>query len=190
MPATVTVPDEAHRPKGLPGLIFSVFTIDRRSPVPLHRQVYHDIREAILARRLTSGTRLPSSRDLATQLGVSRNTVVSAFEQIFAEGYVEGRAGAGTHVAFTLPVESPVRASALLEPAGNGIPSRAATLSQRGTLVAQTPMTWTCPSPKLHPVGKWLIDQLRSCRSRVGAAAVGVPSTYSVRPVNVDFRPV
>jgi GntR family transcriptional regulator/MocR family aminotransferase len=148
-------------------LILSLFTIDRRSPVPLHRQVYDDIREAILVRRLTSGTRLPSSRDLAAQLGVSRNTVVSAFEQLFAEGYVEGRAGAGTHVAFTLPVEPPDRASVLLDPAGNGIPPRAGTLSQRGTLLAQTPMTWTpredqprafqvgMPAVNLFPFRKW-----------------------------------
>ena len=64
--------------------------LDRASPVPLYRQVYQGIREAILG-RLRPGARLPSSRTLAADLGVSRNTVVGAFEQLLAEGYVEGR---------------------------------------------------------------------------------------------------
>ncbi|MDF2702150.1 MAG: GntR family transcriptional regulator [Rubrobacteraceae bacterium] len=53
--------------------------LDRGSGVPLHRQLYDGLREAVLAGRLRSGMRLPSTRALASELGVSRNTVLGAF---------------------------------------------------------------------------------------------------------------
>ena len=65
----------------------------------LARQLYQALRERILDGRLVGGTRLPASRDLAGLLGISRNTVTRAFDQLYAEGYVEGRIGAGTYVA-------------------------------------------------------------------------------------------
>ncbi|RRV35609.1 PLP-dependent aminotransferase family protein [Stutzerimonas stutzeri] len=65
----------------------------------LARQLYQALRERILDGRLAGGSRLPASRDLAALLGVSRNTVTRAFDQLYAEGYVEGRVGAGTYVA-------------------------------------------------------------------------------------------
>lgn len=65
----------------------------------LARQLYQALRERILDGRLVSGARLPASRDLAGLLGISRNTVTRAFDQLYAEGYVEGRIGAGTYVA-------------------------------------------------------------------------------------------
>jgi len=80
-------------------------SLSRESTVPLQRQLYDQIREVILAGRLTPGARLPSSRDLAVELGCSRNTVVSAFEQLFSEGYLEGQVGAGTYVSKVLPEE-------------------------------------------------------------------------------------
>ncbi|MGE4404061.1 PLP-dependent aminotransferase family protein [Pseudomonas sp.] len=65
----------------------------------LVRQLYQALRERILDGRLAGSSRLPASRDLAVRLGVSRNTVTRAFDQLYAEGYVEGRVGAGTYVA-------------------------------------------------------------------------------------------
>jgi GntR family transcriptional regulator/MocR family aminotransferase len=65
----------------------------------LARQLYQALRERILDGRLTGRTRLPASRDLAALLGISRNTVTRAFDQLYAEGYVEGRVGDGTYVA-------------------------------------------------------------------------------------------
>lgn len=65
----------------------------------LARQLYEGLRERILDGRLQSGTRLPASRDLAALLGISRNTVTRAFDQLYAEGYVDGRIGDGTYVA-------------------------------------------------------------------------------------------
>ena len=140
-------------------LVFSLSAVDRSSAVPLHRQIYHDVREAILARRFTSGMRLPSSRELAAELGVSRNTIVSAFEQLLAEGYVEARTGAGTHVAFALPAELLGGTPPPLEPPSNGIP-RVAALSRRGTLLARTPMSCSPGEdrPRAFQVGMPAVD--------------------------------
>ncbi|SNB76797.1 transcriptional regulator, GntR family [Arboricoccus pini] len=76
------------------------------SPVPMHRQLYFAIREAILDGSLKRGTRLPSTRTLAQDLDVSRNTVLAAFEQLTAEGYLEGVIGSGSFVTLRLPEEA------------------------------------------------------------------------------------
>jgi GntR family transcriptional regulator/MocR family aminotransferase len=76
--------------------------LDRRSAAPLHRQLYVALREAVLHGRIAPGMRLPSTRDLARELSVSRNTVVNAFEQLLAEGYLSGRVGSGTYVSEAL----------------------------------------------------------------------------------------
>ena len=72
---------------------------DKNSSAPLYRQIYEGVRLAILSGKLIPGTRLPASRVLAKQLSVSRLTVVNAFEQLLAEGYLESKTGAGTFVA-------------------------------------------------------------------------------------------
>ena len=74
-------------------------TVDRSSDVPLGQQVQDALRTAIRARRLRAGERLPSTRQLADQLGVSRGLVVAAYEQLLAEGYVVSAVGSGTRVA-------------------------------------------------------------------------------------------
>ncbi len=61
------------------------------------------LRDEILAGRLRPGARLPSSRDLARQHGLSRGTIVSAFERLASEGYLDGSVGSGTYVSLTLP---------------------------------------------------------------------------------------
>ncbi|MBV8659497.1 MAG: PLP-dependent aminotransferase family protein [Burkholderiales bacterium] len=66
---------------------------------PLNRQIYLQIRDAILHGPLSSGMALPSSRALAESLGLGRNTVLHAYGQLEAEGYIASRAGAGTFVA-------------------------------------------------------------------------------------------
>ena len=77
--------------------------LDARLKAPLHLQLGRQLRGLILAGRLSPGARLPSSRALAVDLGVSRATVVLAFEQLASEGYVEGRHGSGMFVASGLP---------------------------------------------------------------------------------------
>jgi GntR family transcriptional regulator / MocR family aminotransferase len=90
-------------PKRSTGAILTGIGLARDGPMPLHRQLYEGLREAILTRRLAPGMRLPSTRTLASELGLSRYTVVDAFRQLSAEGYLEGQVGAGTCVARTLP---------------------------------------------------------------------------------------
>jgi GntR family transcriptional regulator/MocR family aminotransferase len=63
------------------------------------------LRKAILSGQLVPGTRLQSSREISKELGVSRNTVVNAFEQLLAEGYLDGQVGSGTYVSRALPEE-------------------------------------------------------------------------------------
>jgi GntR family transcriptional regulator/MocR family aminotransferase len=73
--------------------------LDRDSATPVFRQIYAQVRAAVLARTLGPGTRLPSSRALAAQLGAARASVVAAYDQLLAEGYVFGRTGSGTYVS-------------------------------------------------------------------------------------------
>ncbi|HEU4642680.1 MAG TPA: PLP-dependent aminotransferase family protein [Gemmatimonadaceae bacterium] len=77
----------------------------REPGTPAHRWLYGALRTEILEGRLRPGTRLPATRDLAVQHALSRGTVVSAFEQLKAEGYVEGSVGSGTYVTRVLPEE-------------------------------------------------------------------------------------
>src|SRR6476659_6708555 len=84
-------------------VLFTPFNLDPASHVPLYRQLYIEMRDAILERQLSAGYRLPSTRVMADQLHLSRNTVMNAFEQLLAEGYLEGKVGDGTYVASTLP---------------------------------------------------------------------------------------
>jgi GntR family transcriptional regulator / MocR family aminotransferase len=74
-----------------------------RSRAPLHLQIYRHLRQAVLTGTLKPGSRLPSTRSLAEDLGVSRTTVLAAYDQLLSEGYVEGRIGAGTRVVRHLP---------------------------------------------------------------------------------------
>lgn len=78
-------------------------TLQRKTGETLSRQIYSRIRSMILTGQLGPGMRLPSSRDLATGLNLSRWTVQNAFEQLLAEGYLEGRVGSGTYVTGPLP---------------------------------------------------------------------------------------
>src|SRR5437016_4115833 len=70
---------------------------------PLYRRVYHALKSTIRAGRLAPDARLPSTRELAADLRVSRNTVMLAYEQLLAEGYVVTRDRATTSVASALP---------------------------------------------------------------------------------------
>jgi GntR family transcriptional regulator / MocR family aminotransferase len=94
-------------PKRAASALAPALPIDRGAGEPLHRQIYFAIRQAILGGALRPGARLPATRGLARQLAVSRNTVMAAFEQLHAEGYVDGRVGAGSFVSHRLPAVVP-----------------------------------------------------------------------------------
>ncbi|MFN8421232.1 MAG: PLP-dependent aminotransferase family protein [Anaerolineae bacterium] len=105
---------------------------------PLYQQLYERLRNAILNGQIAAETRLPSTRTLAETLGVSRNTVLNAYDQLAAEGYIVSKEGSGTVVASLLPEtllsvdETPVATS---KPA----PLPDLGLSQRGRAYMQTP---------------------------------------------------
>ena len=97
--------------------------VDRSAEVSLGQQVQGALRSAIRAGRLRSGERLPSTRQLADQLGVSRGLVVSAYEQLLAEGYVVSAVGSGTRVADGLSgVADAVTSAAADEPPADPVP--------------------------------------------------------------------
>ncbi len=73
------------------GVFLPAINLERASSLPLYKQLCEAIRQSILRGTLRKGVRLPSTRYLASELGVSRNIVVIAFEQLLAESYLESR---------------------------------------------------------------------------------------------------
>lgn len=83
--------------------IAPMIAVDRSAPQALHRQIYEAYRNAILRGSLRPTQRIPSTRVLASELGVSRFPVLNAYAQLLAEGYIESRIGAGTVVSTSIP---------------------------------------------------------------------------------------
>src|SRR6266702_1137494 len=85
-------------------IAFEMIRLDRMAAEPLHQQLYRQIRDELVSGSFSdSSSRLPSSRALAVDLGISRLTVNLAFEKLHAEGYLRSRVGSGTFVADSLP---------------------------------------------------------------------------------------
>ena len=118
-----------------------VLAVDRTSETPLYRQLYEGYRGAIVERRLRAGQRLPSTRGLAAEIGISRIPVLQAFEQLLAEGYFESRPGAGTFVASSLPDEM-TRARRSTVPAPPPQPGRRAVSRTPEILLRREPEPW------------------------------------------------
>ena len=117
-------------------LTLAAMALDPSAGVPLHRQLYEILRKAILERKLRAGTRLPSTRALARELSISRTTVINAFDQLFAEGYIAGKAGSGTFISAALPddlLRVRARATTIFRS-----PAQWRAVSQRGKLFATT----------------------------------------------------
>ena len=96
--------------------------LQREGGEAMHRQLYSTFRSAILDGVFAPGTRLPSTRALADDLGVSRTTVLQAFERLVSEGYATARSGAGTRVATTLSATAHRRSSIRVERSGPRAP--------------------------------------------------------------------
>ena len=84
---------------------FGLMLPPREIGVPAYRWLYSAVRAEILNGNLRPGAQLPATRDLADQYGLSRGTIVSAFDELKSEGYVEGSIGSGTYVSKVLPEE-------------------------------------------------------------------------------------
>ncbi len=168
------------------GLVSDLVLQQLRQPadgprMPLKLQVYEALRQAILENRLAAGTRLPATRALADELGVGRNTVMRAYEQLLAEGYVEGKVGSGTYVAETLqdspsgehrpPPVSTRPGRPRLSRRGDWIASHAAASSiQHGAFMPGIPDVELFP----HKLWRRLVDRyLRAEHSRLLQYAAG-----------------
>ncbi|MGN6870738.1 MAG: PLP-dependent aminotransferase family protein [Solirubrobacteraceae bacterium] len=90
--------------------------LNRRGEPPMYEQVERTLREAIRDGRLPAGSRLPSSRALATELGISRGVITTAYEQLAAEGYLDSRQGAPVRVADGVRTQAPRAPAPPLEP--------------------------------------------------------------------------
>ncbi len=163
--------------------LVSSLAVDPGKAGPLHRQLYFALREAILTGRLAPGVKLPSTRVLAKDLSVSRNTVAAAFDQLLAEGYAEARTGSGTYVTERLP-DSLLRSPASQPSARSRRPKP--TLSQRGQAVASLgtvqrhrnrPFAPGLPELDLFPMKEWSRLLARHWRRPdVGALLGGDPA--------------
>src|ERR1019366_5890784 len=119
-------------------------------------------REAVLGGRLPPGSRLPSTRAFAAELGISRNTVMGAFDQLLAEGYLEGKVGSGTYVAQELPEEL-LQVHSKAQNPSQPSPARAV-LSARGAVLASNPVIPPRPhrTPRPFRPGPGASDQFPS----------------------------
>lgn len=86
-------------PPLIPSMSFDPAGIELDRRQGLTRQLYDALRQRVLDGRLVSGTRLPATRDMAAALSISRNSVVRAYDQLYAEGFIESRVGDGTYVS-------------------------------------------------------------------------------------------
>jgi GntR family transcriptional regulator/MocR family aminotransferase len=124
--------------------------VDRLAGPPMAAQITTQLREAVTSGVLVAGERVPSTRDLAATLGVSRTVVTAAYAQLFAEGWLEGRHGSGTFVADVAPG---------LPPAPQSPPARAAAQAAAQAAQAAAPAAVAAPVParmiELRPGIPW-----------------------------------
>jgi GntR family transcriptional regulator/MocR family aminotransferase len=123
-------------PKAAREIPLPALRLSRESDTPLGVQLYKGLRQLLLNGQLRPGSALPATRTLAAELGVSRNTVLSAYEQLTLEGYLTGKTGSGTRVALTFPNEL---ASANIAGARARRASPQLFFSKRGELLASRP---------------------------------------------------
>jgi len=148
-------------------------TLDSQAEMPLHRQLYEELRRAILSGRLSPRQKVPSTRSLAQSLGISRTTVTQSYEQLLSEGYLETRQGSGTFVCAQLPED--LLHSAPVETSPQAIQSPVSP-SSYGQRLAQIPFSlqiepqgtisfrYGRPALQYFPMAIWRKLLLRHCR--------------------------
>ena len=119
-------------------LVLSALGSTVNADMPTHRRILELIRHAILSHQLQGGSKLPSSRNLAKDIGCSRNTVIAAYEQLLAEGFVEARIGSGTVVANT-SVADTLPSFLIEEQPETDLGTLPRTLSRRGERLTHAP---------------------------------------------------
>jgi len=148
-----------------------------RDAGPLSRQLAQAMRDAVARGDLKPGEALPSTRALATALGVARGTVVEAFEQLIAEGFLESQQGAGTQVAAALAQDREARSPARSKPSDVlRLPDAArayASIAREFTALPQVPFAVSVPAGAAAPGDEW-----RRLGNRLRAGGGAAPSGY------------
>jgi GntR family transcriptional regulator/MocR family aminotransferase len=165
-------------PVATPSLTFDFAGIELDRRHGLSRQLYQVLRQRILDGRLGSGTRLPASRDLALSLSISRNSVMRAYDQLYAEGFTEGRIGDGTYVA-QLPKKSVVPGKVSTKLSTGLSPGLSTGLSTKSLIDAGDPS-----SKVIHSASLELLQ-----RHHLGAHKTGLPRAFRVGVPAFDLFP-
>jgi GntR family transcriptional regulator / MocR family aminotransferase len=149
--------------KRVPTSFFPPVSLDASKKTAMYRQLYHWFRDAIVSGQLSPGQRVPSTRALAAELKISRLPVLSAFEQLHAEGYLESRVGSGTMVSQSVPDDATKPTTSPRKvPAHQKSPRKisrlaAAALSvqPRQWLTSLIPFRTSLPALDHFPIGIW-----------------------------------
>lgn len=141
--------------KRVASVILPAIRVDRTLPVPLHRQIYDAFRTAVTQGQLRSGQRIPSSRELADELGISRFPVVNAYAQLLTEGYLETRVGAGTVISRILPERR-------LQAAAPSIRPRKQPMAPRPMANRTAKLSLSKPLPWLRGTGGFRVGEVAS----------------------------
>ncbi|HEX3666104.1 MAG TPA: PLP-dependent aminotransferase family protein [Rhizomicrobium sp.] len=170
--------------------------VSSESPVPIYEQITNALRRAIVAGDLPAGTSIPTSRELAAIMKVGRNTVVRAYSQLVAEGYLASGRRRGTRVeeglasdSFSTPAKSfpvaPDQRSVLVEPINIGIRAQQILKDCRRAIISNGTSSLSHPDPALFPrhhLSRLLIEEFRGSPAKHHAEALArfqaVISTY------------
>ena len=151
------------------------FALDPKTKTPMYRQLYDWFRHAITSSQLRPGQRVPSTRNLAAELKISRIPVLGAYEQLLAEGYLETFTGAGTCVAKSIPEEASRFQAVRFRPNSQLAIKRESTLTNKSSaprriskraaaMLSVPPQTWlrslgafrsSLPALDRFPIGVW-----------------------------------
>ena len=147
---------------------------------PIYRQVYLRLRDAILSGAMLPGQRLASSRALASQFGIARNTVLQAYVQLEVEGYLQVRSGSGHYVSQLRP-PAPARPAQAGRREPAALPHKPAVVHNTFDFVPESlrhsipavPFRVNHPDLNLFPIETWARLQSRTLRDARDAAQIG-----------------
>jgi len=161
--------------------ILAATPLERGSPAPLFRQLYARIKEAILRGTLSPGMQLPPTRDLSELLGVSRQTVLNAYDQLTAEGYLSGTVGRGTFISAHLPIALPADAPrGLMRPLSARGANYAAAMQSVGHHASPArAFRVSMPSLELFPFDVWSRLEARRWRHPDHHMGYGDPAGFA-----------
>ena len=174
--------------RSAPPVAVAGLSLDPGRSVALSTQLYEGLRRSILSGRFRPGTRLPSTRSLAKDYEISRNTVLLAYERLVAEGYFESKAGSGTRVVRSLPDESlsvePANATLRYTPVPRRISARGKLLSAKLLTTSQLPQPFQLGLPDISafPFKTWSRLLARHLR-RPGCELLGYGDPAGYRPL-------